>query len=143
MSSPPPNSRFRLVHLVIFLIFLALWTIALLIPYPQDEAEKTFGSKDRVFFFGKGLHISAYAFLTMLGGSRIWGWPKYLWILLGLPAHGAATEVLQGYTGRGPRVEDFLLDSCGVVVGTILLLVGAWIWSRVRKPVGGNHGEVR
>ena len=134
MSSATPDSRFPTLHLITFLVFLTLWTIALLIPIPQAEAEKTFGSKERVFFFGKGLHISAYAFLTMLGGSRVWGWPKYLWILFGLPAHGAATEILQGYTGRGPRVEDFLLDSCGVMVGTILLLAGAWIWSKIRKP---------
>jgi VanZ family protein len=131
---------FRQIHLLVFGVFLTLWTIALLIPIPQEEAEKAFGSKDRVFFFGKGLHVTAYAFLTLLGGTRFCRWSQFRWLLLGLPLHGGVTEILQAYTGRGSRWADFYLDTAGVVVGSFLLGLGLLIRG-INKPKLSNRHE--
>lgn len=125
------------MHLLVFGVFLILWTIALLIPVPQEEAEKAFGSKERVFFFGKGLHVTAYAFLTLLGGTRFCRWSQFRWLLLGLPLHGGVTEVLQAYTGRGSRWADFYLDTAGVLFGSFLLWLGIML-TDINKPNGLN-----
>jgi len=57
------------IHAAVFAAFLTAWTIALLSPVPHQSAERVLGDPFSVFVFGKGLHISGYAFLAVLGGT--------------------------------------------------------------------------
>ena len=108
---------FSWIHTAVFAAFLTAWTIALLSPIPIEEAERTLGGPWEVFLFGKGLHISAYAFLTVLGGTIRWFERRWLWVLPGLVVHGALTEFFQQFTGRSARLEDVGLDSLGIAIG--------------------------
>ncbi|MBO0698507.1 MAG: VanZ family protein [Zavarzinella sp.] len=125
---------FTAVHAVVFAGFLTAWTIALLSPVPHQSAERVLGGPLQVFLFGKGLHISAYAFLAVLGATLPWrGW-KWTWVLVGLVAHGAVTEFFQQFVGRGASVRDVGLDAIGVTVGGLLV----WAW-RSRRSARGRQ----
>jgi VanZ family protein len=118
----------RFVHLLVFAAFLTAWTIALLSPVPHQSAERVLGSPFSVFMFGKGLHIAAYAFLTVLGGTVALFGRKWWWIVPGLIAHGGLTEFFQQFVGRTARIEDLGLDTIGIVIGALMVL--AWWWLR-------------
>jgi VanZ family protein len=75
-------------------------------------------------YFGKTLHIGAYAFLTVLGGSQTLTRRGRWLLLVGLSLHGCATEFLQGFVERGASWWDVLRNYAGIVVG---VLVG-WYW---------------
>jgi hypothetical protein len=107
---------------LVFVAFLTAWTIALLSPVPHQSAERVLGSPFSVFMFGKGLHIAAYAFLTVLGGTvRLFG-GRWWWIVPGLIAHGGLTEFFQQFVGRTARIEDLGLDTIGIVLGALVVL---------------------
>jgi hypothetical protein len=127
------------LHAAVFAAFLTVWTIALLSPVPHRSAERVLGDAFSVFIFGKGLHISAYAFLAVLGGTLpIRGW-KGTWVLLGLVAHGAVTEFFQQFVGRTARLEDVGLDAVGVAVGGLLV----WAWRAARGRQEGPPADER
>jgi VanZ family protein len=120
------------MHLLVFLLFLVAWTCALWSPVPHESARDTLGSDWHVFLFAKGLHVSAYAFLTILGGTiRKFGtrWP---WVLPALVAHGALIELIQPYVGRFGSLRDVGLDTLGVAIGGLITLV-------VRRKVGRSE----
>jgi hypothetical protein len=119
----------RLVHLLVFAAFLIAWTIALLSPVPHQSAERVLGSSFSVFMFGKGLHIAAYAYLTVLGGTVALFGGKWWWIVPGLIVHGALTEFFQQFVGRTARVEDLGLDTIGIVIGAL----GVLGWRRLKR----------
>jgi VanZ family protein len=115
------------LHAAIFLAFLISWTIALLSPVPEESASKVLGDKESIFIFGKGLHLTAYAWLAFLGVSCVS--PRWQgWMAAGLILHGITTEFFQDFVGRTGAVRDALLDSLGVVVGTSIILV----WQKYR-----------
>jgi len=121
------------LHAVIFLAFLLAWTIALLSPVPNESARRTLGSDFWVFVFGKGLHISAYAFLTVLGGTveRFGG--KRRFVPLALVLHGATTEFFQQFVGRTASVRDVLLDAMGILIGCLIIVTWRSIVNRRRR----------
>jgi VanZ family protein len=121
-------STFRAIHVAVFAAFLIAWTVVLLLPVPAQSAERVLGSPYSVFLFGKGLHITAYAFLAVLGGTVALFGRRWIWILPGLVAHGGLTEILQSFTGRTSRIEDVGLDTIGVAVGALIVL--GWHWFR-------------
>jgi hypothetical protein len=122
------------IHTVVFAASLTAWTIALLSPVPHQSAERVLGGSLQVFLFGKGLHVSAYAFLAVLGGTLpLRGW-KWTWVLVGLVAHGGLTEFFQQFVGRGASVRDVGLDSIGVTIGGLIVL--AW---RSRRATRGRQ----
>jgi hypothetical protein len=122
------------VHLLVFAAFLIAWTIALLSPVPHQSAERVLGSPFSVFMFGKGLHIAAYAFLTVLGGTVALFGRKWWWIVPGLIVHGGLTEFFQQFVGRTARVEDLGLDTIGIVIGALVVL--GWRWLKRDRSVG-------
>jgi len=119
----------HLLHFLIFAAFLIAWTIALLSPVPHQSAERVLGSPFSVFMFGKGLHIAAYAFLTVLGGTVALFGRKWWWIVPGLILHGGLTEFFQQFVGRTARVEDLGLDTIGIVIGALVVLG----WRRLKR----------
>jgi VanZ family protein len=129
-------SVLRPCHAAIFAAFLIAWTVVLLLPVPTQSAEKVLGSPFSVFIFGKALHITAYAFLTVLGGTVGLFGRKWVWVLPGLVAHGGLTEILQSFTGRTSRIEDVGLDTIGVALGAAIVL--AWRWFRRPAAVEEN-----
>ena len=129
-------SAFRACHAAVFAAFLIAWTVVLLLPVPTQSAEKVLGSPFSVFIFGKALHITAYAFLTVLGGTAALFGRQWIWLLPGLVAHGGLTEILQSFTGRTSRIEDVGLDTIGVAVGAAIVF--AWRWFRRPGAVEEN-----
>jgi|GEM_PF-3126028 len=129
-------SAFRACHAAVFAAFLIAWTVVLLLPVPTQSAEKVLGSPFSVFIFGKALHITAYAFLAVLGGTVALFGRKWIWVLPGLAAHGGLTEILQSFTGRTSRIEDVGLDTIGVALGAGIVL--AWRWFRRPAAVEEN-----
>src|SRR6185436_19426139 len=112
----------------------------LLLPVPTQSAQRVLGSPFSVFIFGKALHITAYAFLTVLGGTVALFGRKWVWLLPGLVAHGGLTEFLQSFTGRTSRIEDVGLDTIGVAVGALIVL--AWRWFKKPTPAEENASPV-
>src|SRR5579862_2713332 len=109
--------------------FVAAWTVALLVSIPPSGVWDidTFKVKPR-FFFAKGLHISAYAFLAALSAwLRV---PiRYRFVLIFfLMAHASTTELLQwlmeDIAGRGGSLMDVALDNIGIALGSWW----AWRW---------------
>lgn len=118
------------IHLAAFALVLVAWTVALLSPVPHDSAKKVLGSEFGLFLFAKTVHVSAYAFLTVLGGTVAAFGRRWWWVLPGLVAHGAVTEYFQQFVGRGSRVEDVGLDSIGIAVGGLV----TWAIRSIRRP---------
>ncbi len=97
---------------------LITWTWMLLMPIP-DSAKRLSGP-DLMFWFGKGLHVTAYAVLSVL----TWLLPvreslRWLMIFL-LIGHGGITEFFQQFVGRGSSWLDWGRDVAGIFLGTVL-----------------------
>lgn len=118
----------RRVRRLLWLILLAAWTVALLVPLPARPPGFPTDLPDFKFYFSKALHLSVYALLAGLGGwlrlPRRYRW-AFILILIG---HGIATEFLQWLlpTGREGCVRDVGLDAVGVALGMAL----SWRWWR-------------
>jgi VanZ family protein len=133
-------SVYRACHVAVFAAFLIAWTVVLLLPVPAQSAQRVLGSPFSVFIFGKALHITAYAFLAVLGGTIALFGRKWVWVLPGLVAHGGLTEFLQSFTGRTSRIEDVGLDTIGVAVGALIVL--GWRWFRNPTRAGESATPV-
>jgi hypothetical protein len=127
-----PGNRTKGVRWLIWGGCLAVWTVALLTPFPI-QAERRMLSEDAAFPTSKFLHVTGYAFLTglsaWLGVAGRWRWALPGFLLF----HGAATEYLQGFVPlRTGCWMDVGLNSAGVVLGLAL----TWPWWR--RPDRGN-----
>jgi VanZ family protein len=118
------------IHVGLFAVFLAAWSVALLSPVPHDSAKKVLGSEFGLFLFAKTVHVATYAFLTVLGGTAAAFGRRWWWVLPGLVAHGGLTEYFQQFVGRGSRLEDVGLDSIGIGVGGLI----TWAVRSIRRP---------
>jgi VanZ family protein len=127
-------------HVVLFAVALTAWTVALLSPVPHDSAKKVLGSDWGIFLFGKTLHVGTYAVLTILGGTATAFGRRWWWVLPGLVTHGGLTEYLQGFVGRGSRIEDVGLDSLGIAIGGLVVLAYRAV-TRPRPPAGSSSPE--
>jgi VanZ family protein len=109
----------RVAGWVLWGLFLAAWTAALLSPEPPRASAAVVPSSMR-FWVAKGLHLGAYAILAFaprwLTSSR-----KAWWVVwLALVAHGALTEVGQLFVeGRHGSIRDVALDAAGVALGAL------------------------
>jgi VanZ family protein len=119
----PQKSRVGLRWLI-WLFFLTAWTIALLVPIP-DTPMPVGDGPDLKWLIGKPLHVSAYAFLTILAA---WLPIRGRWRLLMplLLVHAGATEFLQNFVERTGSVRDVLLDWLGISLGLVI----TWRWWR-------------
>jgi VanZ family protein len=100
-----------------WLTILALWTVALLTPHPE-QATGVALSREASFVVAKSLHLAAYAGLTALlfwlPGPAAWHWL----LLATLSLHGAVTEYLQQFIeGRTGSLRDVALDHLGIALG--------------------------
>jgi VanZ family protein len=100
---------------------LAIWTVALLTPHPNQVGGRRFLPPEVAFVVAKTLHVSVYALLAALVGwlpARPMG--RGLLIAL-LFLHAGATEYGQLFVpGRTGTLRDVGLDSMGVVLGLAL-----------------------
>jgi len=112
--------RWPTLHVFLFFGFLTAWTVALLSRVPHESAREVLGSDYGVWLFGKTLHVTAYAFLALLGATAVAFGRKWVWVLPGLVIHGGLTEFFQQFVGRGSRLEDVGLDSIGVAIGGLI-----------------------
>ena len=121
------------IHLVVFLVFLSLWTWKLLEPHPvSDEIRQGLGEYNYVA--AKSLHAAGYAFLTLLAATmpvaRRWRIALVVFMFL----HGVGTEIGQTYVpNRTGKVSDVVIDWFGCSMG--LGFVG--LVSRTRKRRSG------
>ncbi len=137
---------------LIWLIYVIVWTWALLLPEPGEfaralllgQGEGTPGPglevRERLleflqsFLFSKALHVTAYLGLAVLSA-----WPKvpgrWRWLLVVfMSLHGMATEYLQGFEpSRHPSWRDVGLDHLGVLLGMGLT------WKRWLVPAGNTN----
>jgi VanZ family protein len=112
----------RRIRGLIWLVYTVSWSTALLVPMPPAPIE-ALRDPEVEFTVAKGLHVLAYALLTLLTLSlRLDG--AWRWVLLAFPfAHGVATESLQWYfaaLGRHGCIEDVIRDWVGVALGLAL-----------------------
>lgn len=120
----------RRLHLAIFLVGMVAWSVALLSPVPEEDAERVFGSRDGVFYFGKTLHVVAYLALTLFAGMMHYARHSAHWWAVALCVHGGLIEILQPHFGRGGKWADWGLDSIGIAGGFILVRAW-WRWGPV------------
>jgi hypothetical protein len=97
--------------------------------YPVELSQQILPQGLR-FPTAKVLHVSAYAFLTLLSVLLpVRG--RVHWLLIAfLSLHGFTTEYLQPFVGRGGAWADVGLDHLGILLG---LLIG-WRWWREPGP---------
>jgi hypothetical protein len=107
----------------VWIVFVTAWTIMLLVPVPDDLPVSLTG-RDR-FFVSKGVHVAAFAVLTIMAGWLHTGFRWRLFLLFFLMAHAAVTEWLQTKLSyRTGQVSDVVLDHCGIAIGLLL----SWKW---------------
>jgi VanZ family protein len=113
---------------------VGLWTAALLTTYPV-EINKAVLPPEAHFPAAKGLHVTAYAFLTVWASWLPLG--RWRWLLVAfLSLHGAGTEFLQTYVpGRSGQVSDVVIDHVGILLGL------AVTWKRW-LPYAARHRPV-
>jgi VanZ family protein len=110
-------------------VYLALWTIALLVPVTQEMGEAVATDAEDRSYFTKSLHVAAYTLLCLFGA---WLRPrgKWRWVLLAfLTCHAMGTEYFQQFVPtRTASWRDVGLDHIGILLGVVL----SWrIWRRV------------
>jgi VanZ family protein len=116
-------------------VYCALWTTALLLP--MEAIEKLPGHKiiaERKLLVAKSLHVIAYAVMTVLSGwLHVSARRRWLLVFL-LMGHGTATELIQrDVPGRSGELSDVALDQLGVMLGLLL----SWNWW-VKKEEGAE-----
>lgn len=124
----------RRLHLSLFVVVILAWTIALLSPVPEAEAEQVLGSKEGMFYFGKTLHVVAYLLLTLFAGVMSYARCTWPWLAFGMFLHGGLIEILQPYVGRNGRWQDWCLDATGVLIASLLV----WLWWRFQAAGFAN-----
>jgi VanZ family protein len=120
-----PGTGRLVIHALVFLTFLSLWTWKLLVPHPVPEELKA--GLDRAglsFLAAKTLHAAGYAFLTVLAATLPVAW-RWRYVLVGLLVlHGIGTEIGQTFVpNRTGRVYDVLVDWAGITAGVAALWV--------------------
>jgi hypothetical protein len=109
---------------VLWLVCLAVWTIALLRPEPARFNNAHIAPLLAGWPISKFLHVGMYAFLTAFAGTLLTG--RLRWLLLAvLSFHAIITEVLQNYVPeRSGTPFDVGLNHLGIALG---LAIG-WRW---------------
>jgi VanZ family protein len=111
---------------VVWLVYLFLWTLALVTPQPAEASEAVLPPPAQ-FPIAKLVHVAAYALLCVLTA-----WQRFAprWrplLLLALSAHAAGTEVAQLYVPhRHGCWQDVALNHVGLYLGVVI----GWRWWR-------------
>ena len=83
-----------------------------------------------VEFFALGLELAAFSIII---GRRKYSFQKFWNVLSMALAVAVADESIQIFSGRGPKVQDVLIDLGGAAVGILLTLLVHYIWISCRK----------
>ena len=113
-------------RVLIWIGYLALWTLALLLPaHLIDTLPGIEILEGRRFWVAKGLHVTAYAILAILSGwLRLPARFRLVLVFL-LMGHPTVTELMQQLVpGRTGSLRDVALDQIGVTLGLLL----SWNW---------------
>jgi VanZ family protein len=138
-SSPRPESGGLSLRTALpfglFLFFLGLWTYEVLAENPVPESVMRLIPTGWRFWLAKGLHVAAYAVLTLLAAwLPIPRWVFWL-VVAGLLLHGIGTEFGQTFTAnRSGSLRDVVLDWVGVGAGLLALAV-----LNPRRPVAPRY----
>jgi VanZ family protein len=117
-----------------FAVLFAVWTWKLVSPNPVPEEVRTrLADLGLAYLVAKSLHLSGYAFLTVLAATlpapRRWR----VGLVALLYAHGVATEVIQTFVpNRTGKATDVLIDWAGITLG--LLAVRLWVRRGGTRP---------
>ena len=109
------------------LIWLGYWAVLFIVMHVPEPK----GIGQPVPHGDKAIHFVAYLLLTLIGGwhlTRKTSRPLGLcaaWACIYV-AYGAIDEWLQQFVNRTPSVADWLADTAGVVVGSLILAVVAY-----------------
>jgi VanZ family protein len=120
------------LHDLVLLALLGLWTWKLLEPYPVPEGVAEALGVDWQFIIAKCLHFGGYAFLTFLAvtlpvPSR-WRWAFVVLMAL----HGVGTEIGQTFVpNRTGTRRDVLIDWGGIALGVAAWRLREWGGRRV------------
>lgn len=100
-------------HLARALFWIMYFTVMAGALAPQEDTPQLFALADKV------VHTLAFAVLALVG---LRAYPRHLLIVcVLLVALGGLIEIIQGYTStRSQEWEDFLADTLGVGLGTLL-----------------------
>jgi VanZ family protein len=122
------------VRWLIWWLYVAAWSTALLVPMPAGSEWKI-NDINVKFLFAKTVHVSAYAVWAILSAWLLV--PRHLrWFLLaGMALHAPATEFLQTFVpGRTGNLRDVALDLIGICLGCLL----SWrLWRAPHKTPAG------
>lgn len=116
----------NILPIALFVFFLGLWTYELMAENPLPEWVSQEIPPEWRFWLAKGLHVVAYAFLTVL--AYLMPVPRMVfWLVVaGLLLHGIGTEVGQTYTAnRQGSFRDVMLDWIGVLLGLLILEIAS------------------
>lgn len=107
-------------------LYVALWSLALLTPYPADVNQAVLPATWREPA-AKALHVGAYALLAILSAWLRVPW-RQRWLLLAfLSFHAAGTEFGQLFVPRRhASLRDVGFDHIGIVWGVIVTF-GWWM----------------
>lgn len=83
-----------------------------------------------VEFFALGLELAAFSVIV---GRRKYSFQKFWNVLSVALTVAVADESIQIFSGRGPKVQDVLIDLGGAAVGILLTLLVHYIWISCRK----------
>jgi hypothetical protein len=117
----------------VFAALLGVWTWKLVSPNPvPDDLRSGLDDLGLAYLAAKSLHLSGYAFLTVLAATL----PVPRWwrvgLVLMLYAHGVATEVIQTFVpNRTGKATDVLIDWAGITLGAFAV--------RLRNRRGGTR----
>jgi VanZ family protein len=120
--------------LLLWWVVVALWTAALITPYPIRASHEML-PPDVGFSIGKTLHIGVYAVLAcalpwlVRGGARWW--------LLGfLSFHAAVTELIQQFVpDRTGSLSDVGINHIGILLGVgVGWSIAGGSWSKTKAP---------
>jgi VanZ family protein len=127
--TPTQDESSQVMRVVLWWVAVALWTAALLTPYPVLLGREILPPQVS-FPAAKTLHVVAYAGLA---GLIPWlGLPLgWRWAFLGfLSLHAVGTEYLQRFVPlRTGSVTDALIDHAGLLLGLAITWKG---WRRSR-----------
>ena len=131
MEQPQQKNLFpsRMARLLVWLVYFACWTTALIMPVPSQGAWRITGftEVDLKFVFAKTVHVCGYALLTGLTGWLSVPQRYRLLMMFLLMGHATLTELIQLHVvDRHGDLHDVALDQVGIAIGLIL----SWGWWR-------------
>jgi VanZ family protein len=108
----------------LFALVLGVWTYEVLAENPVPDSVMRLIPTGWRFWLAKGLHVAAYAVLTLLAAWLPIPRALFWLVIAGLLLHGVGTEFGQTFTAnRSGSLRDVVLDWVGVAAGLLTLAV--------------------